>query len=134
MEATFPEHDMTKPGNWLVPLAALVSLAGCNQDGTSTREMERAAIERTRQELGLQPDAALEATVWVGEPHDGDILLCGTVSSAPGAASPIAPQRFAASTDPVQFQIFEDAHSPMVTAEPDMFLSWKTHCAGKQEA
>lgn len=125
---------MTKPGNMLMSLAALAGLSACNQDGTSTREMERAAIDRAREELGLQPDAALDATVWVGKPHDGDTLLCGTVSSEAGATSPIAPQRFAASVDPVRFLIFEDAHSPMVQSRPDMFISWETYCADEQPA
>lgn len=125
---------MTKPGNGHILLALFAGLTACDQDGTSTREMEQAAIERTREELGLQADAALEATVWVGKPHDGDILFCGTVSSGQGATSQIVPRRFAASASPVRFLIFEEAHSPMVTSEPDMFISWETHCAGEQAA
>ena len=125
---------MTKTGILLVPMAAMASLSACGDDGKSTREMEQAAMERTREELGLQSDAPLEATVWVGKEYEGNVLLCGTVSSMRGSTSPIAPQRFAASTEPVRFHVFEEAHSPMVRSEPDKFISWEAYCAGQQPA
>ena len=125
---------MIKPAKLLFPLAVIASLSACGEDGTSTREMEQAAIERTREELGLQSDAPLEATVWVGKEYEGDVMLCGTVSSTRGSTSPIAPQRFAAATEPVRFHVFEEAHSPMVQSEPDKFISWESYCAGQQPA
>lgn len=118
----------------LVPLTAIVVLFACSEDGTTAREMERAAIDRTRQELGLSPSVPLKATVWVGKPRDDRIVFCGTVSSADGAPTAIAPHRFAATGDPIKFEIFEEAHSNFVSANPDMFLSWAEHCAGQQAA
>lgn len=120
------------PRVMLIPMIAVLGLSACDQGGKSTREMERTAVDRARQELSLAPDVPLEATVWVGKPVDGEITFCGTVSSPEKAASPIVPQRFAATSDPLQFQVFEPAHDRFVRSRPDMFRSWAELCAGRQ--
>jgi hypothetical protein len=114
-----------------LPLA--LTLSACETGGTSTREMERAAMDRTRQELGLAASTPLEAKVWTGAPFDGQVTLCGTVSSDDGTSNAIAPQRFAATGDPVKFLVFEPAHQAMRSSRPGMFQSWAKLCAQGQE-
>lgn len=111
----------------LLPFAA-IGVAACDS-GMSTTEIERAAIDRARQELQLAADAPLEARVWIGQEVDGDITYCGTVSGGDGAGPAIVPQRFVALSDPLRFEVFEPAHRPMVTTQPDMFRSWEQLCA-----
>lgn len=115
----------------LLPLAALVVTA-CDSGGTSSKEMERVAMDRARQELGLAANVPLESRVWTGRPHEGEVTLCGTVSSADGASKPIVPQRFVATGDPAKFLVFEPAHQQMVQSEMNMFESWASLCAGGQ--
>lgn len=114
-----------------LPLA--LTLPACETGGTSTKEMERAAMDRTRQKLGLAASTPLEAKVWTGEPFDGQVTLCGTVSSAGDATAAIPPQRFAATGHPVIFLVFEPAHQAMRSSQPDMFQSWAKLCAKGQE-
>ncbi|MBA2772219.1 MAG: hypothetical protein M3428_03375 [Pseudomonadota bacterium] len=112
-----------------ITIAALgaVILGGCESGGTSTREMEAAAIAHARQELGLAETVPLEATVWIGEPREGQTVMCGTVSDrSPGGGAP--PQRFAATSDPVNWLIFEGAHNAMVPSQPDKFPEWQALC------
>ena len=113
---------------------AALALAACESRGVSAREMERAAIDRARQELKLDADVPLEARVWVGKPVDGDVSFCGTVSSPGQAPSPIIPQRFLARSDPLKFEVFEPAHDRMVVSQPEKFQSWVGHCEGEQPA
>lgn len=117
---------------WLFVAAVLPGLGACDSGGMSTTEVRQAAIERARQQLALGPDNKLEARVWTGRPRDDEITYCGTVSSEGSAAPQIPPQRFAARGDPLQFLVFENAHAPMVTSEPDKFVSWEQLCAGTQ--
>jgi hypothetical protein len=116
----------------LLPLLGAFLCTACGSGGTSTREMERAAMDKTRHDLGLAADAPLETTVWTGKSVDGQVTLCGTVSSRDGAGQPIQPQRFAATGGPVKVLVFEPAHDAMVTSRPDMFQSWQALCAGGQ--
>lgn len=108
--------------------AATLGLAACEQGGTSTAEMKTAAIEHARQELGLAANVPLNATVWVGpEQHREQAVLCGTVSDeTPGTRVP--PKRFAATGDPIEWLIFEDAHDAMIPAQPDKFPEWGRLC------
>lgn len=118
-----------------VSASAAIALAGCGNEGLSTREVEAAAIERTRQELKLSADVPLEATVWTGREADGKLTYCGSVSSQEGAAAPIRAQRFAAHGDPLTFFIFGDAHQADPRTQPGKFENWATLCgAGAQDA
>lgn len=108
----------------VISVAALA--AACDTGGVSSAEVREAAIERARSEFGLGPNAPVDAKVWVGREYDGDISICGTVSSA-GAR--MTPKRFMASVEPFEWLIFEDAHDPMVTAHPPASPSWGSHCA-----
>lgn len=110
----------------LAAAAHLILLAGCDSGGTTTREVRQAAIERARQEFQLPADAPLEASVWAGQPRDGETIVCGTVSG--GGSAEFRPQRFAASTAPLEWLIFEDAHDAMVQADPDKFPEWSALC------
>jgi hypothetical protein len=111
--------------------ASLTTLAACDQSGTSTEDVKEAAAERAREQLGLPADAPLETSVWTGEPFAGELTVCGTVSSA--GAQQIRPQRFIATTDPLRWQVFEDAHSPMIPSQPGKFPEWSQTCgAGAQ--
>ena len=118
----------------LALLAAILGLVACESGGTSTAEMRTAAVEHARQQLGLGADVPLQATVWVGpEQHQEQTVLCGTVSdSSPGTRVP--PKRFAATGDPVRWLIFEDAHGPMVTAQPDKFPEWQRLCGSDKSS
>lgn len=113
-------------------LAGSWSLAGCDDADVSTREVERAAVEKARQRLGLGRDAPLEATVWVGREADGKMSYCGSVQSEKGATAPIPPQQFAAHGDPLKFFIFGDAHKFQPQSQPGMFENWTAICAGTQ--
>ena len=111
-----------------MPLLLAVVVAACDPGGTSSAEMEAAAVERARDELGLAADVPLQAEVWVGRgQHEGQTVLCGTVSgSAPG--SKVTPKRFAATVDPVDWLIFENAHASMAPSQPDKFPEWRRLC------
>jgi hypothetical protein len=106
---------------------AALLLVGCNSADTSTKEVRRAAIEHARQQLKLPADAPLEARVWVGQPHEGELTVCGTVSGQSGSSA-VTPQRFAAAIDPIEWLVFEPAHEPMVRSQPDKFLEWPQLC------
>lgn len=121
---------MFRPSFLLIPFMA-IGLAACDS-GMSTSEVERAAIDRARQELKLPASTPLEAKVWTGQPAEGEVTYCGTVSGGEGAGEAIAPQRFVALSDPLRFEVFEPAHEAMVTSRPDMFRSWQELCAANQ--
>lgn len=108
----------------IISVAALA--ASCDTGGVSSDEVRQAAIERARSEFGLGPQTPVSARVWVGREYDGEISICGTVSSAGGQ---MRPKRFMASVEPFEWLIFEDAHDPMVTAQPPALPSWGRHCA-----
>lgn len=106
--------------------ASLAMLAACDQDGTSTQDVKEAAAERVREELGLAADAPLETSVWTGQEFAGELTVCGTVSSAGAQGFP--PKRFIATTDPLRWQVFEDAHNPMIPSQPGKFPEWSQTC------
>ena len=117
-------------------LAALVSLGAlltaCEKEGYSAAEVEEAAKERAREKLGLSKETALVSKVFVGEPVDGETVLCGTVGGANGAA--VEPQRFIVSTDATKWLVFESAEKPPAPSQPGKFVEWHTTCRGEQEA
>lgn len=106
--------------------ASLATLAACDQGGTSTEDVKEAAAERAREQFGLPADAPLETRVWTGEPFNDDVTVCGTVSSV--GAQQIRPQRFIATLEPFRWQVFKDAHSPMIPSQPGKFPEWSSTC------
>ena len=113
-------------------LAPLLALAACNGGGLSTAEMQAAAQERVRQSLGLTTESALFTNVFVGEPLDGDTVLCGTVEGMTAEGDRIAPRRFIAATDPARWLKFEPVDGNILPSQPDKFVEWHTTCAGEQ--
>ena len=107
-------------------LALVALLAGCNSGAMTTEEIKAAATDRARQELDLAANAPLEATVWTGSEYDGEASVCGTVSSNTGQ---VPPQRFMARMEPFEWLVFEGAHDPMTSAQPDKFPSWEQYCS-----
>lgn len=112
-------------------IAIAVLLAGCGGEGTTTVDVRTAAVEKARQQFGLSEDVPLDARVWVGKPYRGKTTSCGTVSSKRGQ---VPPQRFLATVDPLQWQVFEGAHSPMTSAQPDEFPDWQQYCGVERTA
>lgn len=106
--------------------ASLAAVAACDRGGTSTQDVRRAAVDKARAELGLAGDVPLEATVWTGRPFNDQLTVCGTVSSAGGQQ--VRPQRFIATTDPLHWLAFEDAHNQAVSSQPDKFPDWSQVC------
>lgn len=102
---------------------SIALLAGCGTDGTSTDEMEEAAIAYARQQLSLPADAAVDATVWAGQEFEGEVVLCGTITGGP------EPYRFAGRGDPVDWMIFEPASTAPEATAVDMFPEWDVVCA-----
>ena len=118
----------------ILSAVASISLGACGSEGVSTQQVEKAAIERARQELSLREDVPLKATVWTGRESDDQLTYCGSVSSVDGASAPIRPQQFAAHGDPLTFFIFGDAHQPDPRSQPGKFENWTALCAGAQDA
>lgn len=109
-------------------------LASCGDgDGLSTAELEAAAKERVRETLNLAPNAVLFSKVFVGEPVNGDLVVCGTVSGETATGESVTPRRFIAAVDPARWVKFEPARGIDAPSRPDMFLEWHTACAGEEE-
>lgn len=115
-----------------VPLMLGLLLAGCQDPGLSTAEVEEAAKERVRQKLGLDQETALFSTVWVGESREGETVLCGRVAGAPETGAAIRPQRFIAAMDPARWVLFEPASNVSLPAQPGKFVEWETACDGRR--
>ena len=118
----------------LVAAAGLcLALPACGSEAEiSTAEARSAAEQRVREKYGLPPQAPLSTEIFVGEPRDGEPVLCGTTRPGEGAGQSFPPQRFVAATDPARWLVFEQANDPVRTAQPNMFLEWGTHCAGEE--
>jgi hypothetical protein len=114
--------------------ALLAMVAACDQGGTSTEDVKEAAAERAREQLALPADMPLETTVWTGEPYNGELTVCGTVSSAAAGTQQIRPQRFIATTDPLAWQVFEDAQSSIIPSQPGKWPEWSKICGSKGAA
>ena len=129
----FTKH-MIRPFGVVTALAAAALLAGCGGNETSTAEVEEAAKEHVRQNLGLSKDAALFSDVFVGEPVDGETVICGTVSGTRTDGSPLEPRRFAVSAENNKWLLFESAAKQPLPSQPDKFVEWHTTCRGEKEA
>lgn len=113
--------------------ATALALAACSQDGTSTSEMRAAAEQRARQALNLPAEVALKSTVWIGhEEYVGASVMCGTVAGS-GEGAPVRPQRFAATGDPIEWLVFEDAHDPMIATRSEKLPDWARYCGKSQD-
>lgn len=107
-------------------------LAACDSDGLSTVDVMTAAKERVRQSLELTEDSTLFTNVFVGEPVEGDIVVCGTVEGRHADGSIVEPRRFIAATDPARWIKFEPVNNPIIPSQPDKFIEWNPTCAGKE--
>ena len=117
----------------MVAIAALLALPACSEDAASTTEIKTAAEQRARQVLNLPADAALEATMWVGdEDYEGATVLCGTVSASGQNVAQVPPQRFAATSAPIHWIVFEDAHNP-IGPQGEKFPDWSRFCGEGQD-
>ena len=114
------------------PLMLGLAIAGCQDDGLSTAQVEEAAKERVRQKLGLNEETALFSTVWVGESRDGEMVLCGRVAGAPANGPAIPAQRFIAALDPARWVLFEPASNVSLPAQKGSFVEWETACEGRR--
>lgn len=112
----------------LLCLALLAS--ACCEVGVSTHEIEQAAVDRARSQLGVGKDQPMEATVWIGEERDGQISYCGSVRAREKLN--MRPQRFLAHVDPIEFVIFENAHDPDFRSQPGMFENWTAVCGDER--
>ena len=117
----------------LLTIAAAITLMSCSQSGTSSAEVQDAAKERVRETLKLRPGATLFSNVFVGEPVEGDIALCGTVSGTRADGTEIRPRRFIAALDPERWVKFEPATGIDLPSQPDKFVEWHSTCAGEEE-
>lgn len=106
-------------------LMLIVLLSGCDTGGASTTDVRQAAIDEARDKLGLAANVPVEARVWTGTEYDGEPSVCGTVSSAD---SQMPPQRFLARLEPLEWLVFENAHSPM-RGDQNKFPSWQKYCS-----
>lgn len=115
-------------------LVPALLLGACQNEGLSSLELETAAKERVRQQLGLSDETALFSTTWVGKSRDGETVLCGRVAGASAGAngangSGIAARRFIAALEPARWVLFEPAGSASIPSQPGKFVEWETACA-----
>ena len=125
---------MKKPFRCALPFAFLL-LAACGGDGdgvATTAEVEKAAKERVRQSLGLTEDSVLFSKVFVGEPANGETVLCGVVEGVRADGSKITPRRFIVGTEDSRWLLFGPPNEEILPSQPDKFLEWHTTCAGQE--
>ncbi len=115
-------------------IAAAAMLVGCAEKGVSTLQVEQAAEARARQKLGLGEDAELVSRVFVGQPVDGETVMCGMVRGKRADGRAVEPQRFIVSTEPWKWLLFESAEKPSLPSLPGKFVEWHTTCLGEQGA
>jgi hypothetical protein len=122
----------------IIALPALAALAltatGCDGGGLSTADVQQAAKERVRESLDLTQESTLFTDVFVGEPTNGDTVICGTVEGSRADGARIAPRRFIAATDPARWIKFDPANGNVLPSQPDKFLEWHTTCLGERAA
>ena len=125
---------MKKLFRFPLPLALLLA-AACGGDGSggaTTAEVEKIAKERVRQSLGLTADSTLFSKVFVGEPANGETVLCGVVEGKRADGSAITPRRFIVGTEDSRWLLFGPANEEILPSQPDKFLEWHTTCAGQE--
>lgn len=117
----------------LAPLLLAAGLAACGDPSLSTAQIEEAAKAHVREQLGLSEEAALFGKVFVGEPVEGETVLCGTVRGTRADGTVITPRRFAISTEEPRWLLFENARKQPLPSQPDKFIEWHTTCAWEEE-
>ncbi|TFI57548.1 hypothetical protein E2493_14345 [Sphingomonas parva] len=120
-----------KIGAGLVLFACL--LGACEKDSLSSAEASEAAKQHVREQLGLASGAALFSNVYVGDPVDGEPVLCGTVSGKREDGTIITPRRFAISTENPRWLLFETVDRQPLPSRPDKFIEWHTTCFNEEE-
>ncbi|MET1755824.1 hypothetical protein ABVV53_10190 [Novosphingobium sp. RD2P27] len=116
----------------LLAFGCSIAISGCNSGDITSAEVTTAAKERVAASLGLSPDAALFSNVFVGQPVDGDAVLCGTVEGRRADGTIIPPRRFIAAADPERWIRFDRA-GQMADVPLNMAGDWATICAGENE-
>lgn len=114
-------------------LAALVLVACERDEGLSTADVQTAAKERVREQLGLGPGAVLFTETFVGRPVDGDVVVCGTVSGTRSDGVKVTPRRFIAAADPGRWVKFEPVTNSALPSQPRMFAEWYGTCEPRQD-
>lgn len=118
----------------LCALAAAMVLPSCGDGGSLTpAEVQEAAKERVRAELGLSKEAALFAETFVGEPLKNSATLCGTVSGRKADGTVVTPRRFIAATDPDHWVLFEPVTDSVLSSHQNKFVEWVGTCIPRQE-
>lgn len=120
-----------RPGLLSAAAAALLLTACGSGDGLSTREVRAEAEERVRQSLQLAEGSALFTDVFVGEPVEGDTVLCGTVEGRRADGTVVPPRRFIAATEPARWLKFEPVDGNILPSQPDKFIEWHKACTGE---
>lgn len=116
-------------GKWtFIAAAAAVALSACDSGGLSTADVQEAAKERVRENLGLTADSALFTETFVGQPVGGDTVICGTVSGKAADGSVIVPRRFIAAADPGRWVKFEPVTNSALPSQPRKFVEWYGTC------
>lgn len=108
--------------------ALLLAAAGCDDNGLSTADVQAGAKERVRAELGLTEDSVLFTETFVGQPFEGDTVICGTVEGRRADGTVIPPRRFIAAADPARWVKFEPASNAAIPSQPRMFAEWYGTC------
>ena len=118
----------------LCAIAAAMIIASCGGDADLTpAEVQEAAQERVRAELGLSKEAALFTETFVGKPLRDSATLCGTVSGTKADGTVITPRRFIAATDPDRWVLFEPVTSSTLSSHQDKFVEWIGTCIPRQK-
>lgn len=115
-------------------IAALLLVPACGTESLSTAEAQNAAKERVRQSLELTEESALFTNTFIGEPVNGQTILCGTVEGRRADGTAITPHRFIAAVEPEQWLTFQPVDGNILPSRPDKFVEWHTTCAGEAEA
>ena len=116
-------------------IVAALLVGACDGGGMSTADVQEAAKDRVRSELGLTREAALFTETFVGEPLDGSTTLCGTISGKKADGTVITPRRFIAATDPARWVKFEPVTASTLSSHQNKFVEWVGTCLpGREEA
>ena len=118
----------------LTPALAALMLAACDQGGLTSADVQNAAKERVREALGLAPEAVLFTQTFVGEPVDGDTVVCGTVEGKTADGRVVTPRRFIAAADPARWVKFEPVTNSTLPSQPQKFVEWYGTCEPRSEA
>lgn len=114
--------------------AATMMLAACGDEGgLTTNDVQTAAKERVRDQLGLTPQSVLFTETFVGQPVDGDTVICGTVEGTTADGQAVTPRRFIAAADPARWVKFEPVTNSALPSQPQKFVEWYGTCAPKDD-